>query len=136
MPTYDYHCKACDFRLEIFQSIKARPVKKCPECHENALERLIGSGSGIIFRGSGFYETDYRSNSYKAQASKESSAASVSSAGNNGSASKSKDASKDKSAGNDKTSSTTESSGATKSTGKKDSGKKDSGKGGKMKAAG
>jgi putative FmdB family regulatory protein len=71
MPTYEYRCKACDHTLEQFQSIKARPLKKCPACGKPKLERLIGSGAGIIFRGSGFYETDYRSESYKAQASKE-----------------------------------------------------------------
>ncbi|MFH2002231.1 MAG: zinc ribbon domain-containing protein [Planctomycetota bacterium] len=79
MPTYDYHCTACESTMEIFQSIKARPVKKCPECGKNTLQRLIGSGSGIIFKGSGFYETDYRSSSYKAQASKESSSSASSS---------------------------------------------------------
>jgi len=65
MPTYDYRCKACDAELEIFQSMKDRPKKKCPECGKNALERLIGMGAGVIFKGGGFYETDYRSESYK-----------------------------------------------------------------------
>ncbi len=65
MPTYDYLCESCSHELEIFQSIKARPKRKCPECGENQLKRLIGTGAGIIFKGSGFYETDYRSESYK-----------------------------------------------------------------------
>ncbi|HVZ94761.1 MAG TPA: zinc ribbon domain-containing protein [Phycisphaerales bacterium] len=65
MPTYDYECSACGHRFEEFQSMSAKPLKKCPECGKNALERLIGIGAGIIFKGGGFYETDYRSDSYK-----------------------------------------------------------------------
>ena len=60
MPTYDYECADCGHRFEEFQSIKARPLKKCPSCGEKALQRLIGTGAGILFRGSGFYETDYK----------------------------------------------------------------------------
>jgi len=65
MPTYDYRCDACDHEMELFQSITASPIKKCPECGKSKLKRLIGTGAGIIFKGSGFYETDYRSESYK-----------------------------------------------------------------------
>ncbi len=65
MPTYDYRCNACEVEFELFQSMKDRPKKKCPECGKNALERLIGLGAGVIFKGGGFYETDYRSESYK-----------------------------------------------------------------------
>ena len=65
MPTYDYECKACEHRWELFQSIKASPVRKCPECGKLKAKRIIGAGAGIIFKGSGFYETDYRSSSYK-----------------------------------------------------------------------
>ncbi|MEC9372893.1 MAG: zinc ribbon domain-containing protein [Planctomycetota bacterium] len=65
MPTYDYRCNACEHEFELFQSMKDAPKRKCPECGKNALERLIGLGAGIIFKGSGFYETDYRSESYK-----------------------------------------------------------------------
>jgi len=68
MPTYDYRCNACDVEFELFQSMKDKPKKKCPECGKNALERLIGTGAGIIFKGGGFYETDYRSESYKKDA--------------------------------------------------------------------
>jgi len=68
MPTYDYRCNACDVEFELFQSMKDKPKKKCPECGKNALERLIGTGAGIIFKGGGFYETDYRSDSYKKDA--------------------------------------------------------------------
>jgi putative FmdB family regulatory protein len=65
MPTYDYRCKSCEHEWELFQSIKADPIKKCPSCGKLKAERVIGAGAGIIFRGSGFYETDYRSDSYK-----------------------------------------------------------------------
>lgn len=65
MPTYDYRCKSCEHEWELFQSIKADPIKKCPSCGKMKAERVIGAGAGIIFRGSGFYQTDYRSDSYK-----------------------------------------------------------------------
>ncbi len=65
MPTYDYLCKNCGHKFESFQSITARPMRKCPECSKMQLQRLIGAGAGIIFKGSGFYQTDYRSESYK-----------------------------------------------------------------------
>lgn len=65
MPTYDYVCKNCENSFEKFQSITANPLRKCPDCKKLKLKRLIGTGSGIIFKGSGFYQTDYRSDSYK-----------------------------------------------------------------------
>lgn len=65
MPTYDYKCKACDHAFEAFQSMTAKPLRKCPECGKSTLERLIGTGAAILFKGSGFYQTDYRSESYK-----------------------------------------------------------------------
>ncbi len=65
MPTYDYRCKACDHTFEQFQSMKDSPLKVCPSCGKKQLERLIGTGGAIIFKGSGFYITDYRSESYK-----------------------------------------------------------------------
>jgi putative FmdB family regulatory protein len=65
MPTYEYLCKNCGHKLEKFQSITANPIKKCPECGKLKLKRLIGTGAGVIFKGSGFYETDYRSENYK-----------------------------------------------------------------------
>ncbi|MFH1747522.1 MAG: zinc ribbon domain-containing protein [Planctomycetota bacterium] len=78
MPTYEYRCEACGHEFEQFQSITARPLKKCPECTQRKLHRLIGSGGGIIFKGSGFYQTDYRSAAYKksAEADKSSSTSS------------------------------------------------------------
>jgi putative FmdB family regulatory protein len=68
MPTYDYKCNACDHRFEHFQSMSDKVLKKCPKCGKNALERLIGTGAALIFKGSGFYQTDYRSESYKKSA--------------------------------------------------------------------
>ena len=65
MPTYEYKCGNCDHLMEAFQSITASPKKKCPECGKLKLQRLMGIGAGIIFKGNGFYETDYRSESYK-----------------------------------------------------------------------
>lgn len=64
MPTYDYVCQACGQALEIFQSMSESPKRKCPECGKLKLKRQIGTGAGILFKGSGFYETDYRSESY------------------------------------------------------------------------
>jgi putative FmdB family regulatory protein len=72
MPTYDYVCDACDHKFEEFQSIKADPLKKCPACGKLKLNRLIGTGSAVIFKGSGFYQTDYRSDSYTQGAKSES----------------------------------------------------------------
>lgn len=65
MPTYDYVCGKCEHAFEHFQSIKAAPLRKCPSCGKPALKRLMGAGGGLIFKGSGFYITDYRSDSYK-----------------------------------------------------------------------
>ena len=72
MPTYDYQCANCGHKFEKFQSMSSPPVKKCPQCGENTVKRLIGIGAGVIFKGGGFYETDYRSDKYKADAKKES----------------------------------------------------------------
>jgi putative FmdB family regulatory protein len=69
MPTYDYECDACDHKFELFQSIVAEAEKKCPKCKKSKLRRLFGTGGAIVFKGSGFYQTDYRSDSYKKQAS-------------------------------------------------------------------
>lgn len=71
MPTYEYRCKKCAHPFEKFQNIKDQPEKVCPLCR-GEVERLIGSGGGIIFKGSGFYITDYRSESYKKTAKEES----------------------------------------------------------------
>lgn len=71
MPTYEYRCPACHHEFEQFQSITAAPLTKCPACGKRRLQRLIGTGGGILFKGSGFYETDYRSESYKKAADAE-----------------------------------------------------------------
>jgi putative FmdB family regulatory protein len=71
MPTYDYECGACGHTFERFQSISAPAIRKCPRCGKRRVRRLIGTGAGIIFKGSGFYETDYRSEAYKKAAEKE-----------------------------------------------------------------
>src|SRR3954469_3859163 len=60
MPTYDYKCAACGHHFDELQSFKDPPLTKCPECKKNKLERLFGGGGAIIFKGGGFYETDYR----------------------------------------------------------------------------
>jgi len=65
MPTYEYTCQYCGHEFEQFQSITAKPLTKCPKCSKKRLKRLIGTGAGVIFKGSGFYQTDYRSDSYK-----------------------------------------------------------------------
>ncbi len=71
MPTYDYVCGACGHRFELFQQMSDSVKRKCPECSKLKLERLIGTGAGVLFKGSGFYETDYRSDSYKKAAEAE-----------------------------------------------------------------
>ena len=71
MPTYEYECLKCGAQFERFQSIKDDPLKRCPTCR-GKVRRLVGTGAGIIFKGSGFYQTDYRSESYRQAAKKES----------------------------------------------------------------
>jgi len=71
MPTYDYECDACGHEFELFQSIKDPVKRKCPECGKLKLRRLFGTGAAIVFKGSGFYQTDYRSESYKKAAEKD-----------------------------------------------------------------
>lgn len=79
MPTYEYQCQKCGYRFEEFQSITAKPLKTCPKSGcRGPVKRLIGMGAGLLFKGSGFYSTDYRSEGYKkaVKAEKESSSAS------------------------------------------------------------
>ena len=82
MPTYEYHCQKCDQSFEMFQSMRDKPLKTCPQerCRLpkwgcGKVKRLLGTGAGIIFKGSGFYSTDYRSKAYQEAAKKESPAA-------------------------------------------------------------
>jgi putative FmdB family regulatory protein len=71
MPTYDYECDACGHEFELFQPISESVKRKCPECGKLKLRRLFGTGAAVVFKGSGFYQTDYRSESYKSGAEKE-----------------------------------------------------------------
>lgn len=102
MPTYEYECQGCGYEFESFQSMKDDPLKKCPECTKNKLKRKIGSGAGVIFKGSGFYCTDYRSDGYKKAAEKEksSTSSSSSSASNSDKKSDSKPKTEQKTSGN------------------------------------
>ncbi len=90
MPTYDYECDACGHKFELFQSMKDEPEKKCPACKKKKLRRLFGAGAGIIFKGSGFYTTDYRSDNYKARADADKPKAEGSSSSDSGGSSSSK----------------------------------------------
>ena len=71
MPTYDYVCDACGHEFEKFQSMTAKPLRKCPKCSKSKVRRLISGGGGILFKGSGFYQTDYRSSKYHESAKKD-----------------------------------------------------------------
>jgi putative FmdB family regulatory protein len=73
MPTYEYLCDACGNRFEKFQSMTSAPIRQCPKCKKNKVRRLISAGAGLIFKGSGFYITDYRSEGYKEKAKAEAS---------------------------------------------------------------
>jgi putative FmdB family regulatory protein len=71
MPTYEYQCDACEHNFDEFQSMSEEPLKKCPKCGKRKLRRVFGTGAAILFKGSGFYQTDYRSESYKSAAKAE-----------------------------------------------------------------
>jgi len=86
MPTYDYECQACSHQFERWQEMSARKLRTCPECGKRKLVRLVGAGAGVIFRGSGFYETDYK----RKQSKPASSSSSSSSSSDDSSKSKSK----------------------------------------------
>jgi len=77
MPTYEYECTRCGHRFELFQKMSDPPRKRCPKCR-GKVQRMLGTGAGILFNGSGFYATDYRSSDYKAAESADKSAASTS----------------------------------------------------------
>ena len=111
MPTYDYECDACGHALEIFQGINDAVKKKCPECGKNKLKRQFGTGAAIVFKGSGFYQTDYRSEGYKKAADADKKARSESSTKKD---SKSGGESKSSDAASNTSNSTSASSGGTK----------------------
>jgi putative FmdB family regulatory protein len=94
MPTYEYECDACQHRFEEFQSITAEALRKCPKCGRRKLRRLIGPGAAIVFKGSGFYCTDYRSASYKKGAAADCGGSSSSSSSNGSSNGKAAEKSK------------------------------------------
>ena len=109
MPTYEYACSDCGHRFERFQPISEDPVKICPEC-EGSVKRLISGGAGVIFKGSGFYITDYRSDSYKAAEKKDKSDSTTSSSSSSDSSSKSSDSSSKSSDSSSKSSDSSSSS--------------------------
>lgn len=71
MPTYEYECGACKHRFEKYQSMTEKAIKKCPQCGKAKAMRMISGGAGVLFKGSGFYQTDYRSKGYKEAAKKD-----------------------------------------------------------------
>ncbi len=99
MPTYDYECDACGHKFEHFQSISDPVLKKCPECGKSKLRRLFGTGAAVVFKGSGFYQTDYRSDSYKKAAEKDKPASEAKSDGKSETKSEKKSKSKSSSDG-------------------------------------
>jgi putative FmdB family regulatory protein len=66
MPTYEYVCPKCGHQFELFQNMSAAPLKKCPKCKKTGVKRLVGAGAGLIFKGTGFYITDYKNKKEKA----------------------------------------------------------------------
>lgn len=80
MPTYEYECAKCGHHFERFQQMSDQPVKTCPECKSRRVQRLLGGGAGLLFKGSGFYITDYRSGNYKEGAKNDTPAATATSA--------------------------------------------------------
>jgi putative FmdB family regulatory protein len=86
MPTYEYQCDACEHNFDEFQSMSEPPLTKCPKCGKKKLRRVFGAGAAVIFKGSGFYQTDYRSESYKqaAKADQEATGKSAGKADSNG----------------------------------------------------
>ncbi len=85
MPTYEYECQGCSKIFDVFQSITSKPLRRCPTC-KGKVRRLIGRGAGVIFKGSGFYQTDYRSSQYKKRAQEDSKPAAASEAKKEGGA--------------------------------------------------
>ena len=87
MPTYEYECSGCGKTFERVQSISVKPLRRCPLCRKGKVRRLIGAGAGILFRGSGFYQTDYRSAEYKSKAKAEQTSAGAKAEASTGSSS-------------------------------------------------
>lgn len=115
MPTYEYKCLDCGIQFDRFQSITEDPIQECPEC-SGQTKRLIGAGAGLIFKGSGFYITDYRSEGYKESAKKDKESSSSGDGDSKGGDSKGGDSKGGDSKSSDSKPSKTESSNASKST--------------------
>ena len=115
MPTYEYKCLDCGIQFDRFQSITEDPIQECPEC-SGRTKRLIGAGAGLIFKGSGFYITDYRSEGYKESAKKDKESSSSGEGDSKSGDSKSGDSKGGDSKSSDSKSSKTESNNASKST--------------------
>jgi putative FmdB family regulatory protein len=122
MPTYDYVCDACQHEFEAFESIKADPQTICPACEQPKLRRKIGPGAAILFKGSGFYITDYRSESYKAKAKAESGSGSGDSAKSSDSGSSSASSSSANGSGSSASSTSSSASSSAGSSGSSSSG--------------
>jgi putative FmdB family regulatory protein len=116
MPTYDYQCNECGHEFELFQGINDPIKRKCPECGRLKLQRLFGTGAAVVFKGSGFYETDYRSADYKkaAAADKKSQQSDSKKSNDSKSSTKSSDSAKSQSSQGSGSSSKPSSGGATK----------------------
>src|SRR3954470_9032249 len=121
MPTYEYECDACGHKFEKFHSITAAPIKKCPVCGKSKVNRLIGAGAGLIFKGSGFYITDYRDSSYKDKAKAEGSSAGTSSDASSNGKAETKAAGSDAAAGSSDASAKSNTAGASAAPAKSES---------------
>jgi putative FmdB family regulatory protein len=117
MPTYDYECDACGHEFELFQGINDPVQRKCPDCGKLKLRRLFGTGAAVVFKGSGFYQTDYRSESYKTAAAKDKNSSEGSS--DSGKSEKSGEKSSDKSTSGGESKKSDSGSGEAKSKSKK-----------------
>ena len=109
MPTYEYKCLDCGIQFDRFQGITEDPIQECPEC-SGQTKRLIGAGAGLIFKGSGFYITDYRSEGYKESAKKDKDSSSSSSGDSKSEDSKSSDSKPSKTENSDSSKSTSDAS--------------------------
>lgn len=92
MPTYEYQCGGCKHKFDELQSINAKPLTNCPKCKKKKLQRLMGTGAGLLFKGSGFYITDYRSDAYKSAAKSDTTSTSSGESGKGGESSSSETA--------------------------------------------
>jgi putative FmdB family regulatory protein len=101
MPTYDYACDECGHQFELFQSISEKVKRKCPACGRLKLRRLFGAGAAVVFKGSGFYQTDYRSEGYKKAAAADSSSGTASSSSSSSTSTASKKTNDSKSSSHD-----------------------------------